>query len=212
MIKNKIIPSWQIFISLVIFNLLITALANEFVYTRDFFYHLLSTQMESFRIDRYVDLIYRYSYWSLIMLPLILLIKFTFKAFVLQIPLLFQYIDISIYYLFRLVMLASLALSIGHIMHYVLIYNSITDTNLHSLLLTKPLSLANFFGTKNMTPSSLFILNQFNVFELLWVLIIIRGLLQTNKIRRYDIVLIVFSVWSFILILQWIIYFFMENI
>ncbi len=62
--NGEIFPNWQIFTYLAIINFLISFLASEFIYTRDFYYTIFSDQMELTRIDKYVDIIKRFSFWS----------------------------------------------------------------------------------------------------------------------------------------------------
>ena len=121
-INNEIFPNWQIFLFLAIINFLIAFLASKLIFNREFYYTIFSDQMELTRIDKYVDIVDRFSFWSLLFLPSFLFIRFVAVALIIQIPLLLRYIEISFKYLFRWVMFATSLLSLGQVVHLLKIY------------------------------------------------------------------------------------------
>ena len=205
-------PNWHIFIYLAIINFLIAFLASKFIFTRDFYYTIFTDQMELTRIDKYVDLVDRFSFWSLLMLPIFLFIRYAVVAFILQIPLLFRYIEISFRYLFRWVMLASIALTFGQAVHFLNIYFTSAKHISEKLFKIKPLSLAKTINPDEYASNAIVILNQFNIFDMLWGLVLYVGLLKTSKIKKMDAFLLVLCVWTFLMVIQWAVLFFMENL
>jgi len=209
--NGEFFPNGHIFIYLAIINFLIAFLASQFIFTKDFYYTIFSDQMELTRIDKYVDLVDRFSFWSLLLLPLFLFIRFTVVAFVLQIPLLFRYIEISFKYLFRWVMLASMVLTLGQVANFLNIYFTSPEHISATLFKIQPLSLATLINPEEYASNAIVILNQFNLFDMLWGAVLYLGLLKTGKIKKMDAFLLVLSVWTFLLVVQWAVLFFLEN-
>jgi hypothetical protein len=204
-------PNWHIFIFLAIINFLIAFLASQFIFTKDFYYTIFSDQIELTRIDKYVDLVDRFSFWSLLLLPLFLLIRYAVVAFILQIPLLLRYIEISFKYLFRWVMLASMALTLGQVVNFLNIYYTSVEHISATLFKIQPLSLATIISPEEYASNAIVILNQFNLFDVLWGAVLYLGLLKTGKIKKIDAFLLILSVWIFLLVVQWAVLFFLEN-
>ena len=168
--------------------------------------------MELSRIDKHVDIISRFSFWSLLVLPLFLFIRFTITAFIVQIPLLIRYIEISFKYLFRWVMFASVAISLGQGIHFLNIYFTSEEELSVALYKIQPLSLASLINPEEYASNAILILNQFNLFDIFWGIILYIGLLKTGKIKRKDAFLLVLCVWAFLLFIQWIVLFLLEKI
>jgi len=210
--NGEFFPNWHIFTYLAIINFLIAFLASEFIFTREFYYTIFSDQMELTRIDKYVDIIKRFSFWSLLLLPLFLLIRYLVIALLLQIPLLIRYIEISFTYLFRWVMFASIVLTVGQIFYFLRIYFTIKEKISSSLFTIQPLSLATMINPDEYSSTAISILNQFNLFDMAWGFILYIGLLKTGKIKKIDAFLLVLCIWTFLLTLQWAVLFFLEKI
>jgi hypothetical protein len=209
--NSEIFSNWHIFSCLAIINFLIAFLAREIIFTREFYYTLFSDQMELARIDKYVDVINRFSFWSLMIVPLILFIRYAAVAFIIQLPLLIRYIEISFKYLFRWVMYASVTLTVGQAVHFLKIYFSMKKDMTSSLFKIQPLSLATFVDPEGYSSNALAILNQFNIFDMVWGIVLYIGLLKTGKIKKLDAFLLVLSVWIFLLLVQWLVLFSLEK-
>ena len=205
-------PNWHIFIYLAIINFLIAFLASEFIFTREFYYTIFSDQMELTRIDKYVDIIKRFSFWSILLFPIFLLIRYLVIALLLQIPLLIRYIEISFTYLFRWVMFASIVLTVGQIFYFLRIYFTVKEKISSSLFTIQPLSLATMINPDEYSSTAISILNQFNLFDMAWGFILYIGLLKTGKIKKIDAFLLVLCVWTFLFTVQWTVLFFLEKI
>jgi len=211
-LNGEIFPNWHIFTFLAIFNFLIAFLASEFIFTRDFYYVIFSDQMEMTRIDQYVDIVKRFSFLSLLLIPLFLFIKFFVVSLILQIPLLIRFIEISFKTIFRWVMYASMALTVGQMVYYIKLYftpkNSISAVHFK----IQPLSLAVIIDPEEYTSTAIIVLNQFNIFDIIWGIILYIGLLKTGKIKRIDAFFLVLCVWTFLLTIQWAALFYLEKI
>jgi len=211
-LNGEIFPNWQIFTYLAIINFLMAFLASEFIYTRELYYAIFSDQMELARIDEHVDIISRFSFWSLLLLPLFLFVRYVMVAFIIQIPLLIKYIEISFKYLFRWVMFASVPITLGQGIQFLNIYLTIDEQISRDLFKIQPFSLANVVNPEEYASNAIVILNQFSPFEILWGIILYIGILKTGKIKKRDAFLLVLSVWTFLLFMQWAILFLLERI
>ena len=211
-LNSELLPNWHIFIYLAIINFLIAFLASEFIFTREFYHTIFSDQLELTRIDKYVDIVKRFSFWSLLLLPLFLLIKYLFVALILQIPLLIRYIEISFKYIFRWVMFATISLTAGQIIYFIRLYFTAAENISASRFKIQPLSLAAMINPEEYTSTSITVLNQFNLFDILWGTIIYIGLLKSGKIKKIDAFFLVLCVWTFLLTVHWAVLFFLEKI
>ena len=207
-----LVPNWQLLMIFVIINILISLWAHRLIFTREFYYALLSDQMAFSRIDHLVSVLDGYSYLTMILIPIGLFIRFLASTLLLQLMMLIKFIEIKFSRLFRLVMVSSLMLSAGQIMHYLWIYFSPQDHSSRTLLQTKPYSLASLVETNEYPPSSLFVLNQSNLFEILWMGCIFWGLVRTNRMKNTDAAMFSFILWSSTLFLHWAVYFFIEKL
>lgn len=205
-------PNWQIFAFLAVLNFLITFWAHRLIFTRDIYYSLLSDQMELTRIDEFVKVLDQFSFLSMLLIPLVLMLKYIIKTLLLQLPLLLRYIEIRFKKMFRIVMLASIMLTLGQLVHYIWIYLTPVESITRELLTINPLSLAAIVGIENFPSSSVYVLNQCNIFEILWGLCIYFGLLSTNRIKKTDAGMLVFTIWTVLLFLQYAIYFFIGKL
>lgn len=205
-------PNWQIFAFLAVLNILISFWAHRLIFTKEIYYSLLSDQMEILRIDEFIEVLDRFSLMSLLVVPLVMLIKMTINSLVIQIPLLLQDIEIRFKKMFRIILLSSIVLSVGQLVHYIWIYLTPVKYISYRLIAVNPFSLATIFPNGNFSPGSVYILGQFNVFEILWCFCIYLGLLGTNKIKKQDAAMLVFTVWALLLFLQYVIYYFIGKI
>ena len=76
--------------------------------------------------------------------------------------------------------------------------NEITEVE----LLFNPISLMNLFNDLIHSRIIYSILNQLNLFEVIWCVIVIQGLMATIKLRKTDAILLVLSVWVLVLLFQ----------
>ena len=207
-----LIPNWQIFMFLALINFLVSFWSDRLIFTKELYYRLLSDQIELVRIDNLIELLKTYSLVSLIIIPIILSVKLLFSTLLLQLMLLLRYIEIKFSKLFRLIMFSSLILTSGQVAHFVQIYISSAENVTRKYLMVKPFALATFLETNAYPPSSLFVLNQCNVFEILWMGWIYHGLIQTGQIKKSEAALLSFNLWGVILFFHWLIYFFIEKL
>lgn len=211
-VNNELFPNWLIFLMLATMHFLVSLLANEYLFTRELYFSLFSDQTELIKIDKYVDLIKRFSFWSMLTIPLFLFLKYSITALLVQIPLLIKCTEISFRYLFRWVMFASIALLIGQMIHFTTIYFTPISDISQNLFKLKPYSLARLINSIDYPVSTLIVLNQCSLFEFAWLLILYIGLLKTGKISKSDAGRLLFYIWVTLMFLSWFFYFFIPKI
>jgi hypothetical protein len=130
-------------------------------------------------------------------------LQITFFALLIQMPLVFMFIEIPFVQIFRVVALASMTstlLSIAQLLRLSFYQaNEITQATLETI----PLSLANLINPYDYPKSALFVLGKFNLFEVLWCIIIYRGLAATRQIKKDTAMMLVAMVWIVLLLFQW---------
>jgi hypothetical protein len=168
--------------------------------------------MELTRIDTLIDVLKRYTFLGMLLIPAVLFIKYTINTLLLQLPMLLNFIEIRFGILYRLVMFSSTVLMLGQIVYFFRIYLSSPEHISRKLLIIKPLSVAALVDSDAYPPASLFILNQFNLFECLWIGCIFFGLLRTNSLKKLHAAMLAIFVWSIILFMNWAAYFFVGKL
>ncbi len=203
--RMQSITNWQIFAALMGINVLLIWLVREQVLRSEFIYQLFQEQIEITRLDDQLELWRGWFNLNFILVPLVLFIKFCFISFVLQFPLLFLLEDIAYRDIFRVVMIAQLAMLAAAIFQVAILYlrplPAIDMENLGRM----PLSLAGLTGQYSaLSIPARTIINRFNVFELIWCMIVYYKLKSLVTMKSVDLVILVSAVWIFLLILQWL--------
>jgi hypothetical protein len=194
-----------LFCVLLILNLAILCFYRYYVFDYDLFYNLYKDQMDFSRIGFQAESMKRWFDLNYILLPPTMLFRFAFVTFILQFPLLFYLDHIPFARVFRIVMIASVALSAGAMIQGYLLVSLPKEMITAERLNQMPLSVAGLMpSTCAVTPSTFMILNQFNIFELIWCLIIYHKFKTQMLLSSVDIILLISGAWLFLLILQWI--------
>jgi hypothetical protein len=108
-------------------------------------------------------------------------------------------------------MYASVVLTIGQLVYFLNVYFTSKSGISKSLFTIQPLSLATFIIPDEYSFSAILILNQFNLFNMLWAIVLYLGLLKTGKIKKMEAFILVLSVWIFLLVAQCVVLFFLEK-
>jgi len=197
------------FKTIYIFSLLILGiwlniwLFQNLIMTREVYYNLLSERIEITRIDDYFNFIQKFSIWSYITAPFLLLIRLLFFAILIQFPLLFKFIDIPLKQIFRITCYGYIPLFIMGLIKNLWLLQLSSSTITEQMLAFTPLALTNFINVNLYSKLIYGLLSNFNLFEVFWCAIIIKGLNNTKKLSKLDATLIVVVVWIAILFFQW---------
>jgi hypothetical protein len=108
-------------------------------------------------------------------------------------------------------MYASFVLTVGQVVHFLKIYISLKKNISAALFKIQPISLAAVVDPEEYSSNALAILNQFNMFDMIWGIVLYIGLLKTGKIKKLDAFLLVLCVWVFLLLVQWSVLFCLEK-
>jgi hypothetical protein len=171
--------------------------------TRDVYHNLLSEKMEAYRIDDYFNFVRKISIWSYIIAPLLLWIKITFYTLLIQFPLVLKFIDIPFKKLFRIVSFAQIPVLISGFIKIIWLFQYKPYQITEKTLALTPLALTNLINSSLYPKTTIILLSNINVFEMIWCIIVVKGLAATEKIKKIDAFLLVLGVWSLILVLQW---------
>ncbi len=197
------IRGWHLFLLLLFCEAGMTWYFQTQVLTRDVYHSLLGEQLEIERIDALFDLFKRMSVWGYATLPLVLWLRIAFVAFLLQLPLVFRFIDIRFTDLFRIVLMASLLLVLlesSRLVHLSAIASgAITKADLSWI----PLSVTSMLDLAGKSSAIQGFFSHFNLFELGWLAIIYAGLMHTGKLKKVDAGLVVLLMWTIIVVFQW---------
>ncbi len=196
------LKTWQLYLILTVLNLFTLFIMNQFVLTRDVYYVLLSNRMETSRIDDYFNLLSKFRIWSYIAVPLFLWLKITLVALLIQLPLMVMFIEIPFKQIFRVVAWADVFMIVLTIIQIIYWLNVPAPKFTQNTLSFIPFSLIDLFHNMHFTAAAKGVIKSVNIFELIWVLIIYKGLKDTGKLEKIDAAIISSGVWVGIAIFQ----------
>lgn len=174
------------------------------IMTQDAYYALYGDRLDAQRIEDMFDLLKQFRLWGFGMIPLFVWFRVAFIALLLQMPLVFRFIDIPFRDLFRLVTVASFLFVAFELLR--LLYLLSIPSTMMTLqdLSWMPLSLAGLPALDPEARGALAFLSHFNVFEIGFLLLLYVGLVKTRKLKKLDAGLVVFLMWMMIIIMHWI--------
>lgn len=206
------IKTWQIFLLILLANLLLAWFHNNIILTREVYHNILSEQLDANRIDEYFDFTRKLSVWGYIVQPMLFWLQIMFFALLIHMPLVIMFIDIPFIQVFRIVTVASISptiLSFVQLLRLSFYHeNEITRTALETI----PFSLTNLLDPIEYSKSAYFVLGKFNLFEILWCIILYRGLVATAQIKRDTAMILVSLFWIVLLLFQWGIFAYFEGV
>ena len=146
---------------------------------------------------------YILSDWGYALIVIITLLRLTILTFIFQIPLLLRNLNIGFMRVFSVFVNAAFAMTAAEFVRIIkLTYNEISIKSL-SVIQIRPLGILDLVQTDFYSQASISLLNQFNLFELTWCIIVYLGFCKIRKISHADAFLIVLSVWSLITLFYW---------
>jgi hypothetical protein len=200
---DNYIKTWQLFLLIVLANLVLAWVQNNNILTREVYHNILSKQIESTRIDEYFDRIRDVTVWGYVLLPLLILSQIAILALLIQAPLLFMYIEIPFRQLSRIVTFGALAMTAADVVRVSWLFFMDSAEISSQTLKAVPLSIANFFEASDFPLSVYMLLGKFNVFEFIWCSIIYKGLIDSNKITKRTAAFLIIIIWTTLLLFQW---------
>ena len=196
------LKNWQLFLFIILLVLIITLINDKIILTREVYGIILADKIDSNRIDDYYEMIKRFSLYVYLALPLLTWLKITFIALLLQTPLMLKSIEVSFKEVFRISMLASLSYQLLGIIQLIVLLFTPKQNYTNGLLTFIPGSVTNLISKEAYSPVAYSFLNNINVFEILWILIVFFGIAKLKKTTMQDSFILAFSLWLSLTILQ----------
>ncbi|MFO7890535.1 MAG: hypothetical protein R6V04_09380 [bacterium] len=201
--KPYSLKTWHLFILICIAFGINTWLTQNFVMTREVYHNLLSERMEAYRIDDYLHFIKKISIWTYIILPAVIWIQITFVTLLIQFPLVLKFIEVPFKRIFKIVTYAHIPIVIQNITKTIWLIQLKLYQITKEKLSFVPLAISNLIDTSLYSQNVVGLLSNFNVFQILWCIIIARGLASTGKVKKIDAALLVLIIWIVLLVFQW---------
>jgi len=196
------IKNWHLFLFVTLVSLILALLNDKFVMTKDVYNIMLSDKMESNRIDDYYEMIKRFSIYTYLAIPLILWLKITFIALLLQTPLMLKGIEVTFKETFKISVYANIPLLLMAIIKFLIMFFTPRIDYTNDLLTFIPGSITNFISKESYSPVAYSFLSNVSIYELLWILIVIIGIYKLKKISVQDSFILTFSIWLGLTMLQ----------
>lgn len=189
------IKNWHIFFFITLLYLVITLINDRFIMTREIYGLMLADQIESNRIDDYYEMLKRFSVYTYLALPIIIWLKITFIALLLQTPMMLKGIEVSFKETFRISVLANISYILLGLVKLVILFLTPTSDYTSALLNAIPGSITNFISRESYSPIAYSFLSSINIYEVLWIAIVFYGLAKLKKMDRTDSFILAFGIW-----------------
>lgn len=163
---------------LVLASLGITFLFQQALLTRDMYYNSFQDQLDSTRIDEIFDAQFKYAWLGYVLMPLLLSVKIFLVTLCLQTGALLQNVKLKfsktlvIALMAEFVFLLPLIIKLGWFVFFKSRY-TLTDVQQFA-----PLSALSLFDAKNLSAVLIYPFQTFNVFEILYWVILAGGIKQ----------------------------------
>ncbi len=174
------------------------------IMTQEAYEALYGDRLDAQRIEDLFDLLKQFRLWGFGMIPLFVWFRVAFLALLLQMPLVFRFIDIPFRDLFRIVTVSSflfVAFELVRLLYLLSIPSAMVTLQDLSWM---PLSLVGFLSLDSKAGGALAFLSHFNAFEIGFLVLLYAGLIRTRKLKKLDAGLVVFLMWMMIIIMHWI--------
>ena len=205
------VKTLQLFLLLAVLNLLTAFVSSRFVMTREIYYSLFSSQLETSSIDEIVNVLDKTYRVHLALIPLILLVKIAFVTLLLQFSFLLMSIEIGFKNLFRGVALANLVSIVSAVTKMAWIKAVPLDKLSFEVLESNPLALSNILNSSSYSRAAFTLLNNVNVFEFVWIAVVIVYLKTRADVQTIDACMVTILVWAFLLFGQYgLVYYFTQ--
>ncbi|MCL5029530.1 MAG: hypothetical protein M1480_11010 [Bacteroidetes bacterium] len=201
-IKDDEVKNWQLFLLLLVFNVFILVLWDNFVMTKEIYHVLLSTKLESYQIDNYYVLIQHYSIYNYLFIPVLLILRAVTVTMLIQLFFLFSLQNLKFKEVFKITLIGVGILLIGSLIKIGWLVTIPKEQLTQKMLHIMPLSLSNLIDVTKQDNIMIGVLNSINIFELIWLLTIGILIKLVFEVKFAKSILISFSVWSLIFLFQ----------
>jgi hypothetical protein len=192
--------------------LLDTWFSQNHIMTRQVYYNLLSDQLQAHRIDLFYGMVKKFSVWNYLLVPLITLVRILFIALLIQLPLVFRFIDVPFSRLFRIATIAFIPLMLMILIKTAWLAMVPGEQIDAGVLSQVPLALTNMLDSSTYPKPVLGFLSGFNLFEISWCCIIAILLSKAARLKKSDAALMVFFIWTLILCFRFVLVLYLEKV
>ena len=178
----------QLFILIVLLNLLIIWLSRSVLINETVFYNTYSEQLTYDRAIKLFEKMNDISWMSYAFTPVILLIKFSLISLVLYTGVVFCNLQgkISLGFVFKIVIASEVIFIIAGFIKFFWFYLFAGNYDLNDLGFFYPLSLINLFNKSEVSNLWKYPLQTVNLFHLVYILLLAYGFSNSNKMNRKE--------------------------
>ena len=172
---------WKTILIFSIFYILINYITNEVIFNDLFYYNILSNKFSLKNIEEVIQFKDKYERVSFILLPLIIIIKYTFVSIIIFIGIKLFEVKINLRECFKIVLLAELIPLISSVTKtlYFYIY---PPRSLEFIQKLNPLGITNFLKNDSIPKYLLYPLQQINLFEVGYWLLLAYGIKSLGNV------------------------------
>lgn len=174
-------------------TLIISYVFNEILITKDVFYNTYQDQLSFSRIDEIFDSQLKYSWIVYVFIPVWLLIKNFIVSICLQTGLLIKSIKLSFFTTMKIALTAEIVFLLPQLLKLCWFLFIKTEFTLNDIQHFYPLSALNLFKFENLSSLLIYPFQTFNVFEILYWILLAGGIKQALDIDINKGITIVFS-------------------
>jgi len=198
------VKNWQILIVMLILNELLLLLIHETFEAKAVVTGFSNIPGNPEDLELYKNHgrnIYKY---AMIFLPLILCLKYLLLGLFLQMPLTLQSRKMAFKKTLRVAMVASISQILSGVARFQYFLKEDPEHISGEVLQKVPLSIASLFETTALNQTLFFLINQFNMFEILWCFLIYKGLSYYQKGGSAQLKILVPLIWLILLFIQFL--------
>ena len=172
---------WKTILIFSIFYILINYITNEVIFNDLFYYNILSNKFSLKNIEEVIQFKDKYERVSFILLPLIIIIKYTFVSIIIFIGIKLFEVKTNLRECFKIVLLAELIPLISSVTKtlYFYIY---PPRSLEFIQKLNPLGITNFLKNDSIPKYLLYPLQQINLFEVGYWLLLAYGIKSLGNV------------------------------
>ncbi|OWK70099.1 hypothetical protein [Pedobacter sp. AJM] len=192
MIKLKL-SFWVLLLTIAIISISITYIFSHYLFTRDIYYNSYQSQLETIRIDELFETQLKYSWIAFLFIPLWLLLKNFIVGLCLQVGLLLNNAKLKFSITFKIALTAEFVFLLPQLFKlcWFLIFK--TDYTITEVQQFYPLSALNLFKQENLPQLLIYPFQTFNVFEILYWILLAGGIKQALNTDLNQGIRVVFS-------------------
>ena len=196
-------PVWLMLCMLMVFYAVHAFLVDKWMMSDRLIRTLLEHRIETFRTDFFIVKFRALSRWSILLSPLLLVLRLTFLTFWIQAPLMLKEMDLTFKTCYRVIVraqFAHLALSIFQAGRWIVLKPSTLDAAMLGMI---PFSLLSVFKSVPSSNPLYPLLGQLNAFEAVWITLVAEGLVRPGRLERQFLYPTVSLLWFLLILFQW---------